>query len=278
MDRRTASLAVAVVAGFCGTALLARARLVGDGAAQPGSLLISAAGAMLGLTTCWAQAFRQQHGGARVVIEKGGAMPAYIAARRGVIDLAAMTRPLTDAEDDASAHHYLVAKGQIGIVVNRASPLVDLGRQQLQALLTGAAANWREVGGPDMPVQVVARGLGTSARQFAEEVLLAGGDFAPGASEYDRAADVVAAVGAHPGGIGAIALRGERLPPAVRLLAIDGVAATRSTALSGRYPFAHGFYLLLYGAADGMRGDFLRYARSTAGQAIVAELGLIPVR
>jgi phosphate transport system substrate-binding protein len=61
------------------------------------------------------------------------------------------------------------------------------------------------------------------------------------------------------------------------LLAVDGVDATRATVLSGRYPFTHSFHLLLHGDPGGVRADFVRFARSAAGQALVARLGLVPV-
>lgn len=277
MNRREAGLALAAGAGTAAMGMLLHRLRMKPAAQVRQSLLIGGAGAMLALNQSWARAFMQAHPAIDIVIEKGGSLPAYIAARRGAIDLAAMTRGLTDAEDDASAHHFLVAKGKVGIVVPRASPVAALSREQVQGLLTGAIGNWRQVGGPARPVKVYTHKRGGIARQFAEEFLLDGSDFAPAASECDSDADLVAALADDRDGIGAVSARDQIDAAPVRCVDVDGVRATRSTVLSGRYPYAHSFYLLLYGEADGARGEFLAFARSAAGQEIVSRAGLIPV-
>ncbi|MEO7494816.1 MAG: substrate-binding domain-containing protein [Massilia sp.] len=279
MNRRQAGIALAVGAGTVGIGALLHRLLVEAEPAPTGrqSLLIGGAGAMMALNTSWARAFMRSHPEIDIVIEKGGSLPAYIAASRGAIDLAAMTRSLSDAEDDASAHHFLVARGDVGIVVQRGSPLRNLGREQVRGLLTGEIGNWRQVGGPARTVKVYAHARGGIARQFAEEFLLDGSDFAPAASECDSDASLIAAVAADPDGIGAIGAREQIGAAAVRCVEVDGVAATRATVLSGRYPYAHSFYLLLYGEQDGLRADFLAFARSAAGQEIVRQAGLVAV-
>ena len=72
------------------------------------------------------------------VVERGGSLPACIAARRGAIDLAAMTRPLSDSEDDAGARQYLVARDRIGVIVHRTLPVAGLTQAQVRGLFAGA--------------------------------------------------------------------------------------------------------------------------------------------
>ncbi len=241
------------------------------------SLLIGGAGAMLALNQAWARAFALRYPSVNIVIETGGSLPGYIAARGAAIDLAAMTRGLSDAEDSASAHHFLVAKGEFTIVVHGSARVSALSRQQAAALLTGEIDNWRQVGGPNRAVQVYAHKRGSIARRFAEEFLLDGSDFTPAAGEFDTQAALLAAVAGDPDGIGALAASAQQVLPQARCLAIDGVQATRSTVLSGRYPYAYCFYLLLFGERNGIRADFLNFARSPAGQDIVSHAGLMPV-
>lgn len=279
MNRRQASIALALGAGAAGLALLrsglARHAAPPDRPRQ--SLLIGGAGAMLSLNNSWARAFALAYPTVDIVIETGGSLPAYIAASSGAIDLAAMTRGLSDAEDSASAHQFLVAKGEIAIIVHRGSRLADLSRQQVAALLSGDIDNWRKVGGPNRAVHVYAHTRGGVARRFAEEYLLDGNDFTPAAGEFDTDSALVAAVAADPDGIGAVAARAQLVAPHASCVAIDRVRATRSTVLSGRYPYAHSFHLLLFGESNGPRADFLDFARSPAGQDIVSKAGLMPV-
>ena len=279
VNRRQACIALAGAATAIAGGSFAQSevlqRRLGRGKRE--SLLIGSAGAMMSLNKALAREFMQRHPLLTVVIEQGGSLPAYIAASRKAIDLAAMTRALSDSEDDASAHHYLIAKGNIGIIVNHASQLTNLSQEQIRALLTGEIANWKLVGGPDRQVNVYSRTRGSTTRQYAEAILLDGSDFSSGANDLESAAALSAAVAADPYAIGYIASKDKSANADVACLAVDGVHASRSTVLSGRYPYTHTFHLLLYGEQAGARSDFVGFARSAPGQNIVAQEGLIPV-
>lgn len=275
MNRRAACLAL-VGAGSALAMAACTPPAPGLQAAGP-LLLAGGAAAMLPLTRALARSFARMHGAAGMLVEPGGSLPAYIAASRGAIDIAAMTRALSDGEDDARAHHYLIARDHIVIVVNRAMPVTDLAQAQIRALLAGEITNWRTVGGPDLPVSVHAPAGGGLARQCTEQVLLDGGDFAVDAREYADDAALAAAIEAAPGAIGCLQGHARAGIERAAALAVDGVADTRATVLSGRYPYTQGFHLLLHGEPDGVRGAFIRFARSAAGQAIVAAHGYVSV-
>lgn len=251
-----------------------------DGARRrPAALLVGGASAMLPLTTALAQAFMRTRPGLAVVVERGGSLPALIAASRGAIDVAAMTRALSDSEDSAGAHQYLLARGQVDIVVHRDLALASLARQQVQALLTGQVADWQSVGGPQRHVTVYVHPRGAAERLSAEQVVLEGGDFSVEARECADDTALLAAVAADPGAIACIHGSSHEPGPGAgdRLVAIgiDGVAASPATVLTARYPFTYSFYLLLHGAPGGARDAFLQFARSPAGQAIVASQRLV---
>lgn len=241
------------------------------------SLLISGADAMLPLVKALAQAFVRERRSLDVIVERGGSLPAYIAASRRAVDVAAMTRALSDAEDGPGARQHLIARDHLGVIVHRALPLANLTRAQVRGLLTGEIGNWRALGGPDLPVAVYAHPRGTPARQSAEQLLLDGADFSPEANEPAGAAALAAAVAADPGAIGYLAGHARRGREPVALLSVDGVPARAATVLSGRYPYTHGFHLLLHGEPGGDRDAFVRFARGAAGQALVSSLGLVAV-
>lgn len=269
MNRRDACLAL--------TGAMATLACTPRQRARPASLLIGGAAAMQPLTAALAQAYLHGRDDLDLIIERGGSLPAYIAARRGAIDLAAMTRPLSDAEDDASAHHYLIARSHLRIVVNRASPLSGLGSVQLVAALTGAIGNWRELGGANLPVSVHAERRGSAGRQAAEQLLLDGRDFTVAARESTTAMALALAVAADPAAIGYLAGHIDADARQLRVLDIDGVPAAPANVLSGRYPCTHGYYLQLHGAPGGERQRFVEFARSAAGQAVVRSCGLLAV-
>lgn len=276
MNRRHACR---VLAGAGALAATACGRGAGSGPDAPQALLVAGAAAMLPLVRALAADFTAR--GRRrpaLLVEPGGSLPAYIAACRGAIDVAAMARALLDDEDDAGARHYLLARDAIGIAAHPALPLRGLTRGQVPALLTGAVANWSRLGGPDLPVTVCAPARGTAARPAAQQLLLGGAEFAVNAVECADHAALRAVLRRTPGAIGCFEGRaGAGFAPA-GLLAVDGVAPGRATVLSGRYPYTQSFYLLLHGAPGGAREAFVRYARGAAGQAIVQRHGFIAIR
>jgi ABC-type phosphate transport system substrate-binding protein len=53
--------------------------------------------------------------------------------------------------------------------------------------------------------------------------------------------------------------------------------ASKSTVLSGRYPYTHSFYLLVSGEQKNTKFDFITFARSPKGQEIIVQQGLMSV-
>ncbi|MGR3491006.1 MAG: substrate-binding domain-containing protein, partial [Shimia sp.] len=97
----------------------------------------------------------------------------------GITDIVLADRPPTRAEVDraqeaglgeldAPLRRRLVARRLLRPIVGRDAPLRGVTTTQLQAILTGAVNNWREVGGPDLPITVhIAEG---DATQLAAHV------------------------------------------------------------------------------------------------------------
>lgn len=241
------------------------------------SLLIASARAMYDLCNALAAAYKAQNPLTDFVIEKGDSLQGLIAAKRGAIDLAAITRDLSTEEDDMGTFNYLIARSNISIVVHPQSPIKNLTQAQIRALFTGEITHWKQLGGSDLPVKIYSRLRGSSTRQYVEEVVLNGGDFANSAQELDSTQALAAAVAADPAAIGYIAAKDSNNLAEVGYLSVDNVAATEATILSGRYAYTHPFYVLLAGDKTAAKADFIKFAQSPAGQAIVAQQGLVPV-
>lgn len=245
--------------------------------ARRSSMLIASARAMFDLCNALAEAYKIQNPEVDFVIEKGDSLQGLIAAKRGAIDLAAITRDLTTSEDGLATYNYLIARSNISIVVHAQSPIKDLTQEQIGAIFMGHISNWKQVGGSDLPITLYSRVRGSSTRQYVEEVVLNGGDFASSAIEMESTKALATAVAADPSGIGYLAAKDESGNVAVSALSVDGVAANEVTILSGRYPYTHPFYLLLAGDKNQHKVNFIKFAQSPAGQAIVIKQGLVPV-
>lgn len=245
--------------------------------ARHNALLVGGSSAMYELNLALGKEFEKRYG-VKVIVERGGSLPGLLAVKRHAIDIAAMARDLEGAEAEPHAHNHLIARDAIAIVVNARNPVRQLRQQLVHDILTGKIDNWRSVGGPDSPIEVVMRVRESSTSRYVSEIVLAGADPALQSRFKKTKDDLLAYIRQHPHAIGCIATDDGALPADIVSLEIDSVPITRETILSGRYPYKRSLYLMTHGVARQQALDFIALAESPEGQAIVHNAGFIPVR
>jgi phosphate transport system substrate-binding protein len=160
--------------------------------------------------------FEKYHGHTLSIVQST-AVKGLIALHDGRVDIAAGAHPLQDliagaakngVKIDASEFFVTEMEGNRLVVIgNKANPVRQLTKEQLKGIFTGKIRNWKEVGGRDLPVQVV-WGKETEGQniQFTRVAL----DNQPVTSQlhqatnYRNIADEVAKL---PGGIGVVPLQ-----------------------------------------------------------------------
>ena len=173
------------------------------------------------------------------------------------------------------------------VVVNRQVGVFSLSVPQIRGIFSGTITNWRQVGGRDLPVSIVARTSGSGTRRAFDAKVLGGQE--PAFSSYDcvhkdaaprspvtkcevgDTGTLLQRVGAIPGAIG-YAQVGDAEPYAnVRAVALGGWAPTIGTVGDGVYPFWVNEYLYTRGAParDTLAARFLRYVTSEDGASIL---------
>ena len=241
------------------------------------ALLIGGTSAMYELNVALGKEFEKQYG-VQVIVERGGSLQGLLAAKRHAIDIAAMARDLHGTEAEPQAHNHLIARDAIAIVVHAQNPVKQLRQELVRDVLTGKIDNWKTLGGPDSPIEVVMRPRDSSTSRFVSEVVLAGADLALKAHFRKTKDDVLAFIRQNPNAIGCVATDDGGLPADMLALEIDAISIARETVLSGRYPYARSLYLLTFGLARPQALDFIALAESPLGQDIVNRAGFIPVR
>ena len=241
---------------------------------------------------------------------QGRLFPAFDAFLHGAVDLALLTRELSEADfatyraahGGAAPAIVPVAGGSpdtfglvdpVVVIVNRTNPLRGLSLRQLDALLSTTRwrggrpiDRWRDlkVGGrlAALPVHVVGGDAWSgeeSARALTvrRHVLSINGDL----GRWRRfegsgpEAEVVARVAADPAAIGFTGAG--HLASGVKAVALEGVLPSRVTVASGRYPLARTIDLLLPRDAQGCLAPravrFAGFLLSERGQAVVRAEG-----
>jgi len=89
-------------------------------------------------------------------------------------------------------------------IVHKDNPVARLTWDQLARLNTGEIKNWKEVGGPDMPVKVITSHAGSSTKAVFQELVMKKAAYAADVEEVKSTRLELNLVSTNPGGIGAV--------------------------------------------------------------------------
>ena len=249
---------------------------------------------MVNLALAWAEAYGQIRPEVQVAVTGGGSGTGIAALINGTVDMANASRPIKDEERaDAEANgiepvEHVVAADAIAIVVHPSNPVDGLTIPELAAIFSGAITNWQEVGGEDRPIVLLSRESNSGTHVFfLEEVVRQGRAddetlFSTDTLLMPSSEGISAEVRQNPNAIGydglgyvtddqkVVAVAPAEGQPYV-LPAID-------TVKDGTYPIARDLYIYTIGEPQGAILAYLEWIMGTEGQAIVKELGFVPLQ
>lgn len=88
------------------------------------------------------------------------------------------------------------------VIVHKSNPVSELSKAQIKDIATGKIANWKEVGGPDLPIKVVTTEPSLAPGQFFQRVMMDGAEYVGGKTEVRSPKEVITWVSRNPGAIG----------------------------------------------------------------------------
>lgn len=114
---------------------------------------------------------------------------------------------------------FEIARTYAALVVHPDNPVRTARLQDIAKILTGEISNWRQLGGPDLPIRVVAVREGGGVLASVEARLLGAGHIAaPDAIRVQVGAQIVKVVTQEPGAIGITQLAIVRSSAAVEMI------------------------------------------------------------
>ncbi|MCP4700645.1 MAG: phosphate ABC transporter substrate-binding protein [Gammaproteobacteria bacterium] len=193
---------------------------------------------------------------------------------------------------------HLIGSDGVAVIVHKSVKMKNITKKQMQDIYTGKVRNWKEIGGPDLPIFLVSKEEGRSTLDlFLKYADLEAKTTSPrtmihrlkGEQEYSETTAriigsnrrVLLAVGWKKGAIGYVsvgdAIHFAEKTKKITLPNLDGVEATITNVKNGSFPITRPLHVVTKGPAQGIIKKFIDFLLSAAGQEIVKKRDFVPI-
>lgn len=249
---------------------------------------------MVNLALSWAETYGKSHPEAQVAVTGGGSGTGIAALINGTVDMANASRAIKEEERaEAEANgvepvEHVVALDAIAVVIHPSNPVDGLTIPELSDIFAGRITNWQEVGGEDRPIVLLSRESNSGTHVFfLEEVVRQGRSddeslFSADTLLMPSSEGISAEVRQNPNAIGYDGLGYVTSDQKVVAVAMAGgepyVLPAIDTVKDGSYPIARELFIYTIGQPHGAILAYLEWIMGAEGQAIVKELGFVPLQ
>lgn len=222
-----------------------------------------------------------------VSLSGGGATKGIRKTNDGEADMGGNCRPalpLAYPGIESNVEMYLVAWDALVPVVHGSNPISSLTSQQLKDVLRGKIVNWKELGGEDKPIFVLAReGKISGVGYMTRKIIFSGEnvDYTPNASIMKSSGPLENKVSFDPYAIGitGVSSAKKRIESGknMKILEVDGIEASKENIGSGKYPFFRPLYLSVNSKAENYAQvkDLIDWVLSDEAQQIIDSVGTV---
>lgn len=228
------------------------------------------------------EGFKAEKPDVAVELESISSGVGIMALLNGACDIAPSSRMLNEDElrlaksRQLRIEHHSVCYYGIAVVVQPGHPVRALTDKQIEAIFTGDITNWKEVGGPDQPMNVYIPPADAGTYLGFQELAMKNRPYAPRALTKKTYHDIGTVVRVDPLGIGFVSLTILRDLDLQGVL-VNGIHPSSIAVIEGLYPYARMVRLFSrHGDASPEARAFIHYCQSKEGQAIVERIGFVP--
>jgi phosphate transport system substrate-binding protein len=266
----------------------------GSSNAQASTIVNKGSDTLVNLALAWAEKYHELYPEIEISVTGGGSGTGIAALINGTVDLANASRQIKPEEiqqaqaNGVTPKEYVVARDAIAIVVNPTNPVNELTIQQLSDIYSGKITNWKEVGGEDRVIVRLSRETNSGTHVFFLENVVRMGDpnnktfFSPDTLLLPSSEGITAETRDNPNAIGYDGLG--YVTPEVKVVAVGKdtsgsfVMPSAETVNSGKYPIARDLYMYTNGEPTGKVLDYINWIMTPEAQAIVTQLGFVPIK
>jgi len=249
---------------------------------------------IVNLALAWAEHYQVIHPEVRLSVTGGGSGTGIAALINATVDIANASRQIKPEEiAEAQAKgidpvEHVIARDAIAVIVNPDNPIQQLTLQQISDIYSGIYNNWQQVGGEDRPIVRLSRETNSGTHVYFLETVLRLGQkdkktlFSTDTLLLASSEGIINEVRQNPNAIGYDGLG--YVPKDLKMIAIarqkgeSYILPSIATVNNNTYPIARDLYMYTAGQPVGAVAAYLDWILSDEAQAIVAELGFVPVK
>ncbi|MEX5589664.1 substrate-binding domain-containing protein [Pseudomonas urmiensis] len=224
----------------------------------------------------------------RVAIAAHGSSTGFAALGSGAADLAAASRPISEAEAQrlralgdlrSPAQEQVIGLDGVALIVHPDNPLAKLTTEQLAQVFSGQVSRWEQLGVPGGPIRLYARDdrSGTFETFKALVLDIHASVLDSQALRFESSEQLAERVKADRQAIGFSSLAAVHGAKVLAIAEGDAPALlpSRAQVASEDYPLSRRLYFYLPSNPQPLARALAEFAQSPAGQAIVAEQGFV---
>ncbi len=262
-------------------------------AVASGEIMVVGSNTILPIAQKWQQAYNQKHPEVKIAVAGGGSGTGIKSLIGKSCTIANSSRKIKPEEiEQAKAAgvnpvEHLIGYDGIAVIVNKQNPLTEISVQTLSDIYVGKITKWDEVGARGLgEIQVVSRDSSSGTYEsFKEMVITLGGkdksrDYLPNTLHQSNEA-IMQTIATTKNAISYIGLG--FVNDTVKVLAVvplgggKAVLPSEATVRDNSYPLARELYVYTDGEPTGALKDYLDWCLGPEGQALVKEVGYIPL-
>jgi phosphate transport system substrate-binding protein len=250
---------------------------------------------IVNLALAWAEAYQKVKPSVSISVTGGGTGTGLTALINGTVDIANASRQIKPEEleeakkNGKNPQEFVIARDAIAVIVNRENPVDHLTLDQLSKIYRGEINNWSEVGGEDRVIVRLSRETNSGTHvYFLESVVRKGSKedktiFSADTLLLPSSEGIISEVRDNPNAIGYDGLG--YVTSEVKILGIssdktpeDFIIPSAETVTDNTYLISRDLYMYTQNVPNGAIKDYLDWIFSPEAQAIVKELGFVPIQ
>ena len=252
------------------------------GYAAGNAFTIKGSTTVLPIAQAASEIFMEKNPNIQISVQGGGSGVGIASLLDKTTDIATSSRKIKGEEVDkakssgVTPYETVIAMDGIAVIVNLKNPVKALTKDQIKDIYTGKISDWSQLGGAHAKIVAVTRDTSSGTFEAFEALALNKEKVRADALTTASNQAVAQTVAQTPGAIGYVGIA--YLSKRVKAVTVDGVACTKATVLSNKYPLSRALYLYTNGKPEGIVREFVDFVLSKEGKKIVEDEGFVGLK